>query len=169
MERVFDKRYEVSRRIGAGGMAEVLEATGIDHPFPLPRMTWKESMDRYGNDRPDTRFGMELVDLSDIVRGCGFKVFAGALEAGGVVKAINIKGAGDWARSAIERVGNVATENGAKGMAWIAFTTSGEEKSPIIKFFDDETYAAIKEAMAVEPGDLLLFAADSYEVASAVL
>ena len=150
-------------------MAEVLEACGVEHEFPLPRITWKESMDRFGNDRPDTRFGMELVDLTDIVKDCGFKVFKGAVDNGGVVKAINVKGAGDWARSAIERVGNVATENGAKGMAWIAFTTAGEEKSPIIKFFDDETYAAIKEATAVEPGDLLLFAADSYEVASAVL
>ena len=150
-------------------MAEVLAAVGVQHEFPLPRITWQESMDRFGNDRPDTRFGMELVDLTDIVKDCGFKVFKGAVDNGGVVKAINVKGAGDWARSAIERVGNVATENGAKGMAWIAFTTAGEEKSPIIKFFDDETYAAIKEATAVEPGDLLLFAADSYEVASAVL
>ena len=150
-------------------MAEVLAAVGVQHEFPLPRITWQESMDRFGNDRPDTRFGMELVDLTDIVKDCGFKVFKGAVDNGGVVKAINVKGAGDWARSAIERVGNVATENGAKGMAWIAFTSGGEEKSPIIKFFDDETYAAIKEATAVEPGDLLLFAADSYEVASAVL
>ncbi len=150
-------------------MQEVFWAVGIEHEFPLKRISWKESMDRFGCDRPDTRFGIELVDLSEIVKGCGFKVFSSAIDSGGVVKAINVKGAGDWSRGEIDKLGNVATENGAKGMAWIAFTSSGDEKSPIIKFFSDEVYAAIKEAMGVEPGDLLLFAADTYEVASAVL
>ena len=87
----------------------------------------------------------------------------------GVVKAINAKGAGDWSRGDVEKLADIAAENGAKGMAWIAFTTDGKEKSPIIKFFSDEEFAALKEAMDVEPGDLLLFAADTYEVASAVL
>ncbi|MGN1361668.1 MAG: aspartate--tRNA ligase [Eggerthellaceae bacterium] len=150
-------------------MRELLETVGIDHPFPLQRMQYKEAMDRFGCDRPDVRFGMELVDLTEIVRGCGFGVFAKAVDAGGVVKCINCKGAGDWSRGEVEKLAKVAEENGAKGMAWIAFTTDGKEKSPIIKFFDDETYAAIKEAADAQPGDLLLFGADTYETVSAVL
>lgn len=150
-------------------MKEVLAAAGIEHEFPLQRMEYREAMDRFGCDRPDVRFGMELIDLTDIVRGCGFGVFAKAVEAGGVVKCINCKGAGDWSRGEIEKLAAIADENGAKGMAWIAFTSEGKEKSPIIKFFDDETYAAIKQAAGAEPGDLLLFGADDYEVVSAVL
>ena len=126
-------------------------------------------MERFGNDRPDTRFGMELHDITDIVKDTGFKVFSSVAQSGGVVKAINAKGAGDWSRGDVEKLADIAAENGAKGMAWIAFTTDGKEKSPIIKFFSDEEFAALKEAMNVEPGDLLLFAADTYEVASAVL
>ena len=150
-------------------MAETLAAVGVEHAFPLQRMQYRESMDRFGNDRPDTRFGMELVDITDIVKNTGFKVFSSVAQSGGVVKAINAKGAGDWSRGDVEKLADIAAENGAKGMAWIAFTTDGKEKSPIIKFFSDEEFAALKEAMDVEPGDLLLFAADTYEVASAVL
>ena len=126
-------------------------------------------MERFGCDRPDTRFGMELVNLTEIVRGCGFGVFAKAVDAGGVVKAINCKGAGDWSRGDVEKLADIAAANGAKGMAWIAFTTDGNEKSPIIKFFEEDVYARLKEAMGVEAGDLLLFAADKPAVANAVL
>ncbi|MCI1479427.1 MAG: aspartate--tRNA ligase [Eggerthellaceae bacterium] len=148
---------------------EVFAQIGVEQDFPLQRMPWKEAMDRFGCDRPDVRFGMELVDLTDIVRGCGFGVFSKAVEAGNVVKAINAKGAGDWSRGDIEKLADVAAANGAKGMAWIAYTTDGKEKSPIIKFLGDEVHAKIKEAMNVEPGDLLLFAADTFATASAVL
>ena len=150
-------------------MAETLAAAGVAHEFPLPRMQYAEAMERFGCDRPDTRFGMELVNLTEIVRGCGFGVFAKAVEAGGVVKAINCKGAGDWSRGDVEKLADIAAANGAKGMAWIAFTTDGNEKSPIIKFFEEDVYARLKEAMGVEAGDLLLFAADKPEVANAVL
>ncbi|MDR0515344.1 MAG: aspartate--tRNA ligase [Coriobacteriaceae bacterium] len=150
-------------------LAEVLAAAGITHPFPLPRMEYRESLERFGNDRPDTRFGMELVDLTGIVKDCGFKVFSAAAQAGGVVKAINAKGAGDWSRGEIDKLADIAAENGAKGMAWIAFTSDGQEKSPIIKFFTEEEFAAMKEALDVQPGDLVLFAADTFEVATAVL
>lgn len=152
-----------------GVMAEVLKAVGVEHEFPLQRMPYAEAMERYGCDRPDVRFGMELVNLTDIVRGCGFGVFAKAVEAGGVVKAINVKGAGDWSRGEIEKLGNIASANGAKGMAWIAYTTDGKEKSPIIKFFEEATYAKMKETLGVEPGDLVLFAADTAKVANTVL
>ena len=153
-------------------MRETLEAVGVEHPFPLQRMQYSEAMERFGCDRPDTRFGMELVNLTEIVRGCGFGVFAKAVEAGGVVKAINCKGAGNWSRGEVEKLGDLAASNGAKGMAWIAFTSDDAElkgKSPIIKFFEDDVYARLKEAMDVEVGDLLLFAADKPEIANAVL
>ena len=152
-----------------GVFKEVLEAAGVEHEFPLQRMPWKEAMDRFGCDRPDIRFGMELVDLTEIVRGCGFGVFAKAVEAGNIVKAINAKGAGDWSRGDIDKLADIASANGAKGMAWIAYTTDGKEKSPIIKFLGDEVHAKIKEAMNVEPGDLVLFAADTFDIANAVL
>lgn len=152
-----------------GVMEETLKAVGVEHAFPLQRMQYSEAMDRFGCDRPDVRFGMELVDLTDIVKDCGFKVFSSVAQSGGIVKCINAKGAGDWSRGEIEKLGDIAADNGAKGMAWIAFTSDGKEKSPIIKFFDDETYAKIKEAADAQPGDLLLFAADTYDTANAVL
>ena len=152
-----------------GVFKEVLEAAGVEHEFPLQRMPWKEAMDRFGCDRPDIRFGMELVELTEIVRGCGFGVFSKTVEAGNIVKAINAKGAGDWSRGDIDKLADIASANGAKGMAWIAYTTDGKEKSPIIKFLGDEVHAKIKEAMNVEPGDLVLFAADTFDIANAVL
>ena len=155
-----------------GVFQEVLEAAGVKHEFPLQRMPWKEAMDRFGCDRPDVRFGMELIDITEIVRGCGFGVFSKAVDAGNVVKCINAKGAGNWSRGDVEKLADVAAANGAKGMAWIAYTDTDTElvgKSPIIKFLGDEVHTAIKEAADVQPGDLLLFAADTYAVASAVL
>ena len=153
-------------------MKEVLAAAGVEHEFPLQRMQWSEAMDRFGCDRPDIRFGMELVNLTDIVRGCGFGVFAKTVEAGGIVKAINCKGAGNWSRGEIEKLAEVAAANGAAGMAWIAFTDADIEmkgKSPIIKFLGDEVYGRIKQAMDAQPGDLLLFAADKPATVAAVL
>ncbi|WP_251197855.1 aspartate--tRNA ligase [Anaerotardibacter muris] len=150
-------------------LRETLEAVGVEQQFPLQRMQYREAMDRFGCDRPDTRFGMELVDITDIVKDSGFKVFSSVAQSGGIVKAINAKGAGDWSRGDIEKLASIAEANGAKGMAWIAFTSDGKEKSPIIKFFSDEEFEGIKKALDVEPGDLVLFAADTYEVANAVL
>ena len=153
-------------------MKELFEELGLEHEFPLQRMEYSEAMRRFGCDRPDVRFGMELIDLTDIVRGCGFGVFAKAIEAGGIVKCINCKGAGNWSRGEVEKMAEVAAENGAKGMAWIAFMSDDVEmkgKSPIIKFFDEETYDAIKQATEAEPGDLLLFAADKPATVAAVL
>ena len=150
-------------------MVEVLATVGVEASFPLLRMSYRESMERYGNDRPDTRFGLELVDISKMVEKSGFKVFASAVEAGGVVKAINAKGAGDLSRGEIDKIAAVATEHGAAGMAWIAFTSTGEEKSPIIKFFSEEEFAALKQALDVQPGDLVVFGADDFETVSAAL
>ena len=155
-----------------GVFQEVLSAAGVEHEFPLQRMPWKEAMERFGCDRPDVRFGMELVDLTDLIKDCNFKVFTGAAANGGVVKCINAKSAGNWSRGEIEKLADIAAANGAKGMAWIAYTDADTDlvgKSPIIKFLGEETHNAIKEAAGVEPGDLLLFAADSFDTASAVL
>ena len=155
-----------------GVFQEVLGAAGVEHKFPLQRMPWKEAMERFGCDRPDVRFGMELVDLTDLIKDCNFKVFTGAAANGGVVKCINAKSAGNWSRGEIEKLADIAAANGAKGMAWIAYTDADTDlvgKSPIIKFLGEETHNAIKEAAGVEPGDLLLFAADTFDTASAVL
>ena len=155
-----------------GVFQEVLGAAGVEHEFPLQRMPWKEAMERFGCDRPDVRFGMELVDLTDLIKDCNFKVFTGAAANGGVVKCINAKSAGNWSRGEIEKLADIAAANGAKGMAWIAYTDADTDlvgKSPIIKFLGEETHNAIKEAAGVEPGDLLLFAADTFDTTSAVL
>ena len=149
--------------------AEILAAADIDYEFPLPRMSYAEAMERYGTDRPDIRFGMELVNITDIVKDCGFKVFSSAVKDGGVVKAINAKGAGDWPRAQVDKLGDKAVELGAKGMAWIAFTSDGKVKSPITKFFTDEEFDAIKKALDVEPGDLVMFGADDASVVNEVL
>jgi aspartyl-tRNA synthetase len=150
-------------------LAEVLAPLGVELDLPLKRMTYDESMRRFGNDRPDVRFGFELVDISELVANCGFKVFSAAVAAGGVVKAINAKGAGDLSRGEIDKIAAVATDHGAGGMAWIAFTSAGEEKSPIIKFLGDDVLNAIKLALDVAPGDLVCFGADSFDVVSAAL
>lgn len=150
-------------------LKEALSEVGVEIETPLPRMPYDEAMSRFGCDRPDVRFGMELHDITDIVKDSGFKVFSSVAQSGGIVKAINAKGAGDWSRGDVEKLASVAEENGAKGMAWIAFTTSGEEKSPIIKFFSDDEFAALKKELEVEPGDLVLFAADKPAIANAVL
>ncbi|MCL1880436.1 MAG: aspartate--tRNA ligase [Actinomycetia bacterium] len=150
-------------------MAEVFCDLGFELKLPLQRMSYAEAMSRYGNDRPDTRFGLELQDVSGIVGSSGFKVFAQAVAAGGQVKAINAKGAGDLSRGEIDKIAAVATDHGAKGMAWIAFTSGGEAKSPIVKFFSTEEFAALKAALDVEDGDLVLFAADQPDTVATVL
>jgi len=150
-------------------MAEVFAVADFHPSFPLKRITYAESMARFGNDRPDTRFGLELVDISDILGSSDFKVFASAVAAGGVVKAINAKGAGDLSRGEIDKIAGVATDHGAKGMAWIAFTAAGEVKSPIVKFFSEAEFAALRERLDVENGDLVVFGADDLETVSAAL
>lgn len=141
-------------------LADVFGRMGVEMPTPLRRMDYWEAMDTYGSDKPDTRYGMHLVDLTDIFANSKFKVFATAAnEEGSVVKAINAKGAGAWARAKIDKLAGVASTFGAKGLAWIAFREDGSINSPIVKFFSDEEMAALRERMNVEPGDLVMFAA----------
>lgn len=141
-------------------LADAFGRMGVEMPTPLRRMNYWEAMDTYGSDKPDTRYGMHLVDLTDIFANSKFKVFATAAnEEGSVVKAINAKGAGAWARAKIDKLAGVASTFGAKGLAWIAFREDGSINSPIVKFFSDEEMAALRERMDVEPGDLVMFAA----------
>ena len=145
------------------------EAIGVDVPLPIPRMTWQEAMDRFGSDKPDTRFGMELVDVSETVAGCGFGVFTGALENGGSVRGINAKGQGAMPRKKIDKLVSFAKDYGANGLAYLAVNEDGTYKSSFAKFMTEEELAVLVEKMGGEPGDLLLFAADKNKVVWDVL
>jgi aspartyl-tRNA synthetase len=145
------------------------DAVGIDIALPIQRMTWQEAMDRFGSDKPDTRFGMELVDVSDVVKGCGFSVFTSALENGGSVRGINAKGQGEMPRKKIDALVEFAKGFGAKGLAYIAIQPDGSVKSSFAKFMTEDEMAALIKAMGGENGDLLLFAADRNKVVWDVL
>ena len=136
------------------------EALDIDIPLPLPRMTWQEAMDRFGSDKPDTRFGMELIDVSDIVKDCGFQVFSGAVKNGGSVRCINADGCADLlARRDLDSLVDFVKTYRAKGMAWIT-VAENELKSPITKFLSQEEIDAILERANAKVGDILMFVAD---------
>jgi aspartyl-tRNA synthetase len=150
-------------------MHEVMHEAGHDLAVPLPRMSYADAMERFGTDRPDTRFALELVDVSGVFAASEFKVFAGALASGGAVKAVNAKGAGDWSRGRIDALNAFAIDAGAKGLAWVAFTSDGEVRSPVAKFFSDDETAALRSALAVEPDDLVCMVADARAVANEVL
>ena len=145
------------------------ETIGIEVPNPIPRMTWQEAMDRFGSDKPDTRFGMELVNVSDVVAGCGFSVFTSALENGGSVRGINAEGQGEMPRKKIDALVEFAKGFGAKGLAYIAIQPDGTLKSSFAKFMTEEQMAALVKAMNGKNGDLLLFAADRNKVVWDVL
>jgi aspartyl-tRNA synthetase len=140
------------------------EVKGVDVPESFPRMTYDEAMSRFGSDKPDTRFGLELVDLSEIVKDSGFKVFAAAVENGGQVKAINVKGAAEkYSRKDIDALAEFVGRYGAKGLAWLKVETDAL-KGPIAKFFSAEEEQAIKATLEAGSGDLLLFVADKKSV-----
>ena len=145
------------------------EAIGVDIQVPLPRMSWQEAMDRFGSDKPDTRFGMELVNVSDIVKDCGFAVFKGALEAGGTVRGINVEGQGAMPRKKIDKLVEFAKGYGAKGLAYICINEDGTYKSSFAKFMTEEEMTALVNAMNGKAGDLLLFAADKTKLVWNVL
>lgn len=145
------------------------EAIGVDVQIPLKRMPWQEAMDRFGSDKPDTRFGMELHDVSDVVKGCGFGVFTGALENGGSVRGINAKGQGAMPRKKIDKLVEFAKGYGAKGLAYLSINGDGTYKSSFAKFMTEEELNALVQAMEGKPGDLLLFAADKNKIVWNVL
>ena len=145
------------------------EAIGLEISLPLPRMKWIDAMNRFGSDKPDTRFGMELVDVSDVVAGCGFGVFTGALENGGSVRGINAKGQAGMPRKKIDALVDFAKGYGAKGLAYLAIQEDGSYKSSFAKFMTQEQLGALAGAMEGQPGDLLLFAADRTNIVWSVL
>ena len=145
------------------------EAIDVDVELPLKRMPWQEAMDRFGSDKPDTRFGMELKDVSDIVKGCGFGVFTSALEQGGSVRGINAEGQGTMPRKKIDKLVEFAKGYGAKGLAYLSVQEDGSYKSSFAKFMTEEELKNLVAAMDGKPGDLLLFAADKNKIVWNVL
>lgn len=145
------------------------EAIGLEVQLPMARMTWAEAMERFGSDKPDTRFGMELCNVSKTVAGCGFGVFTSALEMGGSVRGINVKGQAEMPRKKIDALVEFAKGYGAKGLAYLSVMPDGTYKSSFSKFMTPEELKALVEAMAGEPGDLLLFAADKNSTVWSVL
>ena len=161
-----DDVIDVNERLLAKLFKEIL---GVEVSLPIPRMTWQEAMDRFGSDKPDIRFGMELVDVSEVVKDCEFIVFKNALENGGSVRGINAKGQGAMPRKKIDKLVDFAKDFGAKGLAYIAIQEDGTVKSSFAKFMSEEEMHALIEAMGGENGDLLLFAADKNKVVWDVL
>ena len=145
------------------------EILNVEIPQPIPRMTWQEAMDRFGSDKPDLRFGMELKNVSDVVKDCEFVVFKGALENGGTVRGINAEGQGHMPRKKIDALVEFAKGYGAKGLAYVAIQEDGSYKSSFAKFMTEEQMQALISAMDGKPGDLLLFAADKNKVVWDVL
>ena len=161
-----DDVIDVNERFLAYLFKEVLD---VDVKLPIQRITWQEAMDRFGSDKPDMRFGMELHDVSEVVKDCGFVVFKGALEAGGSVRGINAEGQGSMPRKKIDKLVEFAKTYGAKGLAYIAIAEDGTRKSSFAKFMTEEEMDALVQAMEGKPGDLLLFAADKNKVVYDVL
>lgn len=161
-----DDVIDVNERL----LAKVFKETiGVEVALPIQRMTWQEAMDRFGSDKPDTRFGMELKDVSEIVRNCGFGVFTGALENGGSVRGINAVGQGSMPRKKIDALVKFAKDFGAKGLAYLTINEDGSYKSSFSKFMTEEELHSLTEAMDGKPGDLLLFAADKNKIVYDVL
>ena len=161
-----DDVIDVNERLLARLWKDIL---GIEIQTPFRRITWQEAMDRYGSDKPDTRFGMELKDISDVVKNCGFSVFTGAVESGGSVRAINAEGQGNMPRKKIDALVEFAKTYGAKGLAYLAVNEDGTYKSSFAKFMTKEELSAIVQRLEGKPGDLLLFAADKNKVVYDVL
>ena len=161
-----DDVIDVNERLLAYLFKQVLD---VDVKLPIQRMTWQDAMDRFGSDKPDLRFGMELQNVSEVVRGCEFAVFKNALEAGGTVRGINAKGQGGMPRKKIDKLVEFAKDYGAKGLAYIAIHEDGTVKSSFAKFMTEDEMSRLVEAMDGQAGDLLLFAADKNKVVWDVL
>ncbi|MCI7060592.1 MAG: aspartate--tRNA ligase [Lachnospiraceae bacterium] len=161
-----DDVMDVNERLLQKLFKEILD---IDIKLPIQRMTWQEAMDRFGSDKPDLRFGMELTDVSEAVKGCGFGVFTGALDNGGSVRGINAKGQGKMPRKKIDALVKFAKDFGAKGLAYLCINEDGTYKSSFAKFMTEDELSALVKEMDGQPGDLLLFAADKNKIVYDVL
>ena len=160
-----DDVIDVNERL----LQRMFKLIDVDVQLPIQRITWQEAMDRFGSDKPDTRFGMELQDVTEVVKNCGFGVFTGAIENGGSVRGINAKGQGSMPRKKIDKLVDFAKDFGAKGLAYVCINEDGSLKSSFAKFMTEEEMNGLVNAMAGEPGDLLLFAADKNKVVWDVL
>jgi aspartyl-tRNA synthetase len=174
----FDRYFQIVRcfrdedlRSIMEGMIETVFKKAIDANItvPVPRMTYAEALDRYGVDNPDLRFDMELINITELVKGCGFKVFASVAESGGLVKAINAKGCATFSRRELDELTDFVAIYGAKGMAWVKILEDGTWQSPIAKFFTEQELADIGTALNAQPGDLLLFGADTPAITNEAL
>ena len=161
-----DDVIDVNERLLAKLFREML---GVEVSLPIARMTWQEAMDRFGSDKPDLRFGMELQDVTEVVKGCGFAVLQSAIEQGGSVRGINAKGLGAMSRKKIDKLVDFAKDFGARGLAWAAVGEDGSIKSSFAKFMSEEEMGRLVDAMSGQPKDLLLFAADKNKVVYDVL
>jgi aspartyl-tRNA synthetase len=168
LEGSFWDRDDVLETVEAVLAAVTREVRGVDVPLPFLRLTWHEAMDRYGSDKPDMRFGMEIIDLSDLFPDSEFGVFKGALEAGGTVRGINA-GPQEWSRARADAMTERAKELGARGLVWMVSQDDGSLRSPVAKFLDDAEIEGIKSRMEVSPGDVLLIAADRWSTTVGVL
>jgi len=168
LEGSFWGRDDVLDAIESVLVAAVGALRGVDVPRPFPRLTWTEAMDRYGSDKPDTRFGMEIRDVSTHLDGTEFGVFKGALESGGTVRGINI-GAQEWPRSRADALTERARELGAKGLVWMVVEADGSLRSPVAKFLSPDELTSVKDTLDGEPGDVLLLAADKWKTCVTVL
>ena len=160
-----DDVIDVNERL----LQRMFKLIDVDVQLPIQRITWQEAMDRFGSDKPDTRFGMELQDVTEVVKNCGFGVFTGAIENGGSVRGINAKGQGSMPRKKIDKLVDFAKDFGAKGLAYVCINEDGSLKSSFAKFMTEEEMNGLVTAMDGEPGDLLLFAADKNKVVWDVL
>jgi aspartyl-tRNA synthetase len=168
LEGSFWDRDDVLETIEVVLVAVVKELRGIDVARPFPRLTWQESMDRFGTDKPDLRFGAEIVDLSDLFGESRFGVFSDTLTAGGTIRGINV-GQQEWSRGRADSLTERAKELGAKGLVWMMVEEDGSLRSPVAKFLDDEELTGIREGLHAEAGDVLLIAADRWRLAVEVL
>jgi aspartyl-tRNA synthetase len=168
LEGSFWERDDVLDAIEGVLVAVVEELRGVDVARPFPRLTWQEAMDRYGTDKPDIRFGMEIVDVSDLFSDSGFGVFKGALDSGGTVRAINA-GSQEWSRARADALTERAKEFGAKGLVWMIVEDDGSLRSPVAKFLSEDEQAGLKAVLEAEPGNVLLLAADRWKTTVEVL
>lgn len=169
LEMSFVEEEDVLDVLEQAVCAAFQDTMGIEIPRPFPRMDYRDAMERYGLDKPDLRFGLELVDVADEVKDCGFKVFTGALERGGRVRCLRVPGGAAWSRKVVDGLGAYAQEYGAKGLAWMKVAEDGTTAGPAAKWFEGDAQAALLAKAQAENGDLLLFAADTEAVTSRVL
>lgn len=169
MEMSFKSQEEILVHLEKLFKSIFKEVLDIDFTEPFPRMTWHEAMDTYGCDKPDIRFGLPIVDVTDVAKKCSFSVFKNAVNAGGIVRAINVKGQADFTRSTIEDLTEKAQKLGAKGMAWIAYRPDGEIYSILTKYFSDDEMKELLQKVKAEPGDFILFSADKFDTVCRVL